>query len=123
MMSDPDHVYEDQYIRYCLTKLTEVRRRQPLDYKFGNILLLHVDMTKTPQGFVKRRRFWNRIGEFIAYTFGSVHVKLLGSPIVLARQNGTEMTTDEIELPIQYTTLIAKNKNEIPEYYRNYYVF
>jgi hypothetical protein len=127
MMSDPEHKAEDQYIRYCTAKLLEVKRREQaeglLDYQFGNVLLLHVDLAKTPQIFSKKRRFWNRIGEFIEYEGGSVHVKLLGAPLVVAQQNGNEVHVNEIDLPIQYTSLIAKNKNEIPEYYHDYYVF
>jgi hypothetical protein len=78
--------------------------------------------------FKKKRRFWNRIGEFVEYVFGSVVVRIFGDPIVIGRQKGNDgkmhdILTNEIELPIQYTTLIAKNKNEIPEYYRNNYVF
>jgi IS30 family transposase len=119
MMDDPEHIAEDQYIRYCIERLNEVKRRQQseglLSYEAGNILLLHCDLGKTAQNFEKRRRFWDRIGQFIRYEHGNVVALLLGGGILGVGKR--------IELPVQYTKLIAKNKKEIPDYYRNYYVF
>jgi hypothetical protein len=74
---------------------------------------LHCDLSKTSQRDEKRRRFWDRVGEFIRYEHGNAVVRLLGNEI---RGIG-----NVIVLPVQFTQLIAKNKAEIPSYYHNYY--
>jgi hypothetical protein len=117
MMQNPE--YEEQYIRYCMQRLLIVKQRQEfeglLSYEKGNILLLHCDLSKTAQSFEKRRRFWDRIGEFIRYDHGNAIVLLLG--------NGITGIGKMISLPVQFTRLIAKNKAEIPSYYHDSYTF
>jgi hypothetical protein len=118
MMQNKD--FEDQYIRYCTQRLLEVKQRQEfeglLSYERGNILLLHCDLSKTAQRDEKRRRFWDRVGEFVQYNHGNVVVRLLGSPINIG---STQYRV--IDLPVYYTRLIAKNRDEIPSAYLNSY--
>jgi hypothetical protein len=130
--------WEDQYIRYCMKRLVKARQQEEfdglLDYEYGNVLLLHFDLKKTALRDEKRRKFWDRVGIFIRYENRNVVVRLLGAEIKggggkLSRdERGVPIVDDhgtyyEYVLPIQFTKLIAKNINEVPEYYRNYYTF
>jgi hypothetical protein len=134
-----NHVLEDQYIRYCVKKLVQARGQEEFDglwdYEYGNVLLLHFDLNKTGLKHEKRRRFWDRVGIFLRYDHRNAVVRLLGTEIL---GGGGKLSKDErgivifgehgehyydYVVPIQYTKLIAKNINQIPEYYRRYYQF
>jgi hypothetical protein len=106
MQDNPD--LEDQYIRWCIEKLNE--REEKLykyglySYRPGNILLLYVDESKTPQKQNKTRSYWNKIGEFIAYEGKSkIRVKLIN-------------TDQVITLPLYYTKFLANNINYLRYY-------
>jgi hypothetical protein len=117
-----NHEYEDQFIRYCTNKLLKIKQRQEfeglLSYVNGNILLVHCDLRKTADRDEKRRRFWDRVGSFIKYDHGNAVVRLIGRPVNMGSRDA-----DVIVVPVQYTKLIAKNINSIPEYYHSIYNF
>jgi hypothetical protein len=107
--------WEAQYIRWCYEKLREINEKQPLRYEKGNILLLHCDMSKTPNSFEKRRMFWDRVGEFIRYDHGNVVVKVISpesSPAKLFNRN------KNIVLPPHYTQYIGENISSVPESFK-----
>jgi hypothetical protein len=112
MMLNED--YEAQYIRWNIDKLIEVSKKLPLYYKPGNILLLHCELGKTRNSFEKRRKFWDRVGEFLEYSHGNVVVRLLRDQPLINNKN-------ILELPIHYTKYIAKDLRSIPESYTRVY--
>ena len=106
---------EYQYIRWCNNKLHKVLLLQDLykmnRYEPGNILLVHVDKSKTSNLFEKRRTYYDRLGEFLEYINGNVRVRLL-TPVLIGKK-----PVSDIVLPIFHTMLLAKNKSSIPEQY------
>ena len=120
MHNNPDIEY--QYIRWCERKLSNVidtqREQKLLEYQKGNILMVHIDTGKTAEKMEKRRSFYDRIGEFIAYVHGNVKVKL-DVPI---RISSSSAPVDTVVIPIYYTKFVAKNRSEIPENVNDYYV-
>jgi hypothetical protein len=101
MMVNPE--WEWQYIRYCQDKLIHIRSLQRenglLTYQPNNILLIHLELTKTSQKFEKQRRFWNRVAVFKEYTGGNVKVRT---------HNGKEAV-----VPTYFTKFVANNVSEL----------
>ncbi len=93
------------------SKLQSIHKKQQhkglLTYKKGNIILVHVDYGKTKKKFDKRRRVFNEIAEFLAYSNGNVICKL---------QNG-----NLIQVPIAYTKKIANSYDELNKDYKLYF--
>ena len=114
MMSDPD--LEWQYIRNMDRKLKNVQKTLSKagydNYKRGNILLLHLDKGKTRLSFMKVRRNFDELGEFIKYDNGSVMCKWLSS----FKKNETPI----IRVPIFYTKKVANSIEELPEKYKQF---
>ena len=106
---------EYQYIRWCNNKLQKALLLQDLykmnRYEPGNILLVHVDKSKTSNLFEKRRTYYDRLGEFLEYINGNVRVRLL-TPVLIGKK-----PVSDIVLPIFHTMLLAKNKSSIPDQY------
>jgi hypothetical protein len=46
-------------------------------FKRGNILMIHLDLSKTAFSYMKRRRLFNELAEFIEYRNGNLVCKLL----------------------------------------------
>jgi hypothetical protein len=67
---------EECFIRDNIIKAQEMHKKQEAAgffmYRPGNILLVHIDMTKThiPRA-TKRRSTFNRLAEFIGYEHGN----------------------------------------------------
>jgi hypothetical protein len=105
MMQNMD--FEWQYIRNCQEKVRAVnafyRRAGVSDYQRGNILVLHLDYSKTNNKFEKQRRYWNEYGVFIAYEHGNVKVGIMDGNIMQA-----------ITVPVYYTRKIATDTLHIP---------
>jgi hypothetical protein len=84
---------EWEYIRMMTERLNDVKRKQYeegfFDYKPGDKLRIHLEYAKTNKKFDKRRRQFDRKGEFIRYVNGNVLIKLDGGRIE--------------EVPIYYT--------------------
>jgi hypothetical protein len=84
-------------------------------YVKGNILLVHLELSKTPEAMEKQRRFWNRLGSFIEYSHGNVVVKLF-RPVRI----GTSLR-EIVVVPIYFTKFVALNQRSIPLEIKNNY--
>lgn len=121
MQTDPDIEY--QYIRWCERKLNNVldyqHQQKLLEYQVGNILMVHIDNGKTSDKHEKRRRFFDRLGEFVRYDYGNVVVKLLVKPV---RVNTRAVPKIEVTVPIYHTKYVSKNLATLPKSYNDYYI-
>jgi hypothetical protein len=90
-------------------KLETIKKKQNelglRDYEPGNILLLHLDFSKTSNRFTKKHRNLSKLARFIFYEFGNV--KCYGYNI-----------EKHITIPIYYTKYIAENEDKIQENYK-----
>jgi hypothetical protein len=120
MMKHPE--WEDQYIRYCLKRLSKAEQHQQqaklLNYQAGDVLLIHLDLSKTADGMQKRRKFWNRIGTFVEYDHGNVRVAL-EYPVRTANQT----LTHDVIVPVYFTKMVARAGQEIPQEIQANYPF
>jgi hypothetical protein len=102
---------ENAWIRRCQSINEQVVRRQQLeglwDYKYGDIILISIDTSKTAFKFEKRRRCFDKLGEFQQYLNGNVVACLLDSNL-----NIIEIP---VQVPIYFTRFCAKNKLQIPQ--------
>jgi hypothetical protein len=102
---------EYAWIRNCQAKNDEIKQLQKLDglldYKYGDILLVSLDLMKTKNKFTKRRRCFNELGMFQQYLNGNVVVHLLDPTL-----NAIEIP---VQIPIYFTKFCAKNKSQIPQ--------
>jgi hypothetical protein len=73
-------------------------------YELGNILLIHLDFSKTSSRFTKKRRNFNRIAKFISYEFGNVKCYVY---------NIEKHIKNPITILIYYTKYIAENEKKI----------
>ena len=119
---DPEDL-EWSYIRKCDQKLEDVMNEQRLyglhSYRKGNILMIHTELGKTADKHEKKRRIFDRIGEFVEYIHGNVRV-ILNRPILLS--TGTKDTEiKDVIVPMYCTRFVANDKNSIPESVINIY--
>jgi hypothetical protein len=102
---------EEYFIReheMILNNVTEEQREEGLyNYKKGNILLIHLDLSKTDDKFKKQRRAFNQLAEFIEYDHGNVNCFILERG-----RRGKEIT-----LPIYYTKFVSSDLSTIPNEY------
>ena len=102
---------EWRYIRMMRSKLQEIQQKQKhkglLTYKKGNIILVHVDYGKTEKKFDKRRRVFNEIATFLAYSNGNVICKLQNNKLA--------------QVPIAYTKKVADNYDKLGTDYKLYF--
>ena len=121
MQEHPDVEY--QYIRWCERKLTEIianeKRLGYLDYKPGNILMVHIDKGKTSEKHDKRRRFFDRLGAFVQYDHGNVVVDMIVQDI---RVHSTGNKKHRVIVPLYHTKFVAKNIRSLPAEYKDYYI-
>jgi hypothetical protein len=102
---------ENAWIRNCQKINEQMVRRQRMEglwnYKFGDIILLSIDTSKTSKMFEKRRRCFDKLGVFQQYLNGNVVAYILDS----------DLRTIEIpvQIPIYFTRFCAKNKRQIPQ--------
>jgi hypothetical protein len=94
-------------------KLEEINQKQKeiilKKYEPGNILLIHLDCSKTSSLFTKKRRNFNKLAKFIACDFGSVKCHVY---------NIQKHIKNPITIPIYYIKYIAENEKSIPEKYK-----
>lgn len=104
---------EWRYIRRMDNLLKEVLKLQKskglLYYKKGNIIMVHLDYSKTSNKFDKQRRNFNDLAEFIKYKNRNVLCKLL-------KNNKIE------EIPNIYTKFVAFNIQELSDDYKNFFL-
>ena len=136
---------EWEYIRMCDERLMNVLRYQQMigmqSYERGNILMVHLDLGKTANRDEKRRRHFDRLGEFIEYVNGNVRVRKtdnrdekrrrhfdrlgefieyvngnvrvrLNKPVRYGQKNH-----DVVVIPIYFTKFVSKNAATIPAEY------
>jgi hypothetical protein len=99
-------------------------------FKKGNVLLVHLDLSRTPYAFIKTRRTFNYLAVFLEYEHGNVKVKLL---------NPTNLNDSEIDkkfdkvsnsfninkpiiIPIYYCKYLCESVKDIPNQYRIYFL-
>ena len=133
---------EWQYIRMMTNKLQSINRQQEykglLNYKTGNIILIHLDKGKTKKLFEKQRRVFNDIAEFKCYRNGNVVCRILKpySELIKYVNDNTyhkhefvrepskdkyAIPKDYITVPIAYTKYVCKDYDSIPTDYRTYF--
>jgi hypothetical protein len=105
---------EEYYIREQLYRLEEIKKLQAEEgfylYEPGNVLLVHIDNSKTNKRFAKKRRVFSRLGVFISYEHGNVVCKIL---------TNTEEFKKPITVPIFYTKFLSTSIDNIPLEYRS----
>jgi hypothetical protein len=131
-------------IRLCEYLKQKQIREGLFDYKKGNIIMVHLDFSRTPWKFMKLRRRFNALATFKRYTHGDVECQVFLSGIAAAAaaaatqeemkgKKEKEMEEREekeyletalnkpIIVPIYYTKYVCKNEAKLPEKYRNYF--
>jgi hypothetical protein len=109
-----DKEIEAWYIRKQQRKLTDIlllQQRHHFKYQPGNILLIHLPLSKTPQRFSKRRRNFDMLASFIEYVHGNVKVKILNN------------MNDEVIVPIYYTIFVSVDLEHLPLQYKRLFLF
>jgi hypothetical protein len=108
---------EEYFIREHMYEAARVKDLQMkaglLSYTPGDILLIHVDESKTAQALRKVRRVFNRLGEFVRYDFGNVVCNVLGPGLVAQPSCAPSVASRQITLPIQFTKFLAKTRFEL----------
>ena len=121
MQEHPEVEY--QYIRWCERKLSEIidnqKRLGYLDYKPGNVLMVHIDKGKTSEKHDKRRRFFDKLGVFVRYDHGNVVVDMLVKGV---RVHSTGDAKMRLTVPVYHTKFVSKTVRTIPPEYKDYYI-
>ena len=107
MMEDPTG--EWNYIARCQRELEATNERLKekgiLDYKYGDILMLHIDESKTKDKYKKKNRVFHKFGKFIKYHNGAVHVntkeKIYTLPYYCTRPIPQRWTLDKYWKPVK----------------------
>ena len=106
---------EWEYIRKMDRKLNERLHKQAIEglhnYKPGNVLLIHLDKSKTNMKFDKHRRNFEELAVFVRYEHGNVICTLI-KPYP---------NTNTIEIPIYFTKYVSKDINSIPMNYKSFF--
>ena len=132
---------EWRYIRMMKMKLRKINEKQKLkgllNYKRGNIILIHLDKGKTQKKHEKRRRVFDDIAEFICYQNGNVKCRLLNQyhtfsktkdglvPYEKSEKGRIAKTDDEkaiIEVPIIYTKYVCDSIEDLNDDYKQYFI-
>jgi hypothetical protein len=104
--------FKRYFIKESEYKLELINQKQDKlglkDYKPGNILLIHLDFSKTANRFTKKRRNFNKLARFISYEFGNVKCFVY---------NVEKQIKNPITIPIYYTKYVAENEESIPKNY------
>ncbi|KAA6378566.1 MAG: hypothetical protein EZS28_025909, partial [Streblomastix strix] len=86
---------EGKFIRQKQAQLEQVMIRQQqqnlLNFKNGNILMIHADYVRTNIRFQKQRRQFNELATFITYKNGNVVCKLLNSYDKISEMQASEI--------------------------------
>jgi hypothetical protein len=100
-----DSEIEGWYVRKQQRRLVDVLRLQRSDYLNTYtpkcILLIHLPYSKTSKKFVKRRRNFDTLAEFIRYDHGNVVCRLLKE-------------VRPITVPVQFTKYVAPSIGQVP---------
>jgi hypothetical protein len=115
--TNPD--IEEYYIRENMSRLNEVKELHRdagfFNYKPGNVLLVHIDKSKTDSKFDKKRRAFNEVAIFTQYVNGNVMCDRLtrdeARKIVKLPQDGR--SKGRVVIPIYYTKYVAPSLAEL----------
>jgi hypothetical protein len=118
------------------------RKEKLLKYKTGNVIMVHLNFSRTPYKFLKIRRKFNALAIFQAYHHGNVVCTVFKSGLDKYEKNILEYKTDlgveneedatdvsiklsteknEITVPIYYTKFVSENVTNIPKKYLHYF--
>ena len=96
------------YIKSMKEELNEVNKRIKshglLSLKPGNIVMVHLNLDKTSSGFEKKRRIFDRLGEFIEYKNGNA---------IISTRVGID--TKIIEVPLYCIEFVASSWNKLED--------
>ena len=102
-------------------------QKELFDYKPGNILLVHLDFSKTPMKFMKKRRNFNALAEFIEYQHGNVVARVLRLINLEIKKDTTADKSldvnlnDRVIIPVYFTKFVCERSSEIPLFYESYF--
>jgi hypothetical protein len=109
---------EEYFIREQLERLKEVKALQRdagfFDYRPGNVLLIHIDKSKTSKKFDKKRRVFNEVAIFREYQNGNV----LCDRLQRTQQGGVQRNPKPALLPIYFTRRVAESLPTLPRQYQ-----
>jgi hypothetical protein len=122
VQSNPD--LEEYFIRDNIERLHEIKALQQdagfFNYKTGDIILIHLDRSKTTTSMVKKRRAFNEVSIFVQYQNGNVVCQRLRrngqGGIVLVPRNSEDLGL--VMIPIYYTKLVAPTLKDLPKKYQ-----
>jgi hypothetical protein len=134
MQVNSDQDLEGIFIRMNSERLSTVKAMQNkgglLNFRKGNILLVHIDYSRTPVMFAKSRRIFNHLAEFIEYVHGNVKCRLLGL-FDFNKKYKNERFDDrghdfipknkELLVPIYCCKFVSNSIKEIPLPYKEYF--
>jgi hypothetical protein len=114
---------EEYYIRENMERLREVKEMQReagfLNYKPGNVLLIHLDKSKTRDMFDKKRRAFNEVAIFVGYQNGNVVCdRLTRYQGRIVRKPHDYTAKGRVMIPIYYTKLVAPNLDQLQERFK-----
>jgi hypothetical protein len=99
------------FIGEKLMKLEMIPRNRFNNYKFGNIILVHIPFKEINY---KRRRNFTHLAMFIKYIHGNVECYIL-------YPNDDEYTDEIVVVPVYYTKFASFKINNLNENYKNYF--
>jgi hypothetical protein len=121
------------------------------DYSPGDVLMIHLDLSRTPYKFMKVRRKFNALGIFQRYIHGNVECRIFKSGFeirgaveavngssgessgtsnsfgvkveksILDEEDDGSVSHDTVIIPIYYTKFIAPDVDSIPRKYLKYF--
>jgi hypothetical protein len=118
------------------------RKKGLFEYEKGNVLLVHLDLSRTPYRFMKKRRTFNALAIFLNYWHGNVRCIIYRSGFGIMDYQVKDAATpfDELEaeeedydksltlnlykpviVPIYYTKLVCERLEDLPERYKYFF--
>jgi hypothetical protein len=95
----------------------------------GNILKIYLDYSKTPLDFMKKRRNFNALAQFVEYINGNCRVKVLSPIEIIENKNNEDVDESNelnlkrvIDIPIYFCKFVSNSLRYIPEKFRNYFL-
>jgi hypothetical protein len=126
-----DKDLEGLFIRRDIASAADVKERQRkegfLKYRRGNVIMVHLDFSRTPMRFRKRRRNYNVLAIFLDYVHGNVKCRVLSEydrePVEPLKTEDPSFTFTEREIvvPVYYTRYVSKDSSSIPEPFKSYF--
>jgi hypothetical protein len=100
-------------------------------YKEGNIIMVHLDLSRTNYKFMKTRRRFNVLAIFKEYFHGNVVCKIWKSGFDREERENVEREEDKsfdrtiknklITVPIYFTKFVAENPQNVPKEFLDYF--